>query len=165
MQLPPIERASNLLPSGSDVTLMAANRVIPVAPVNPSVSAAPAVEPTPGVVNLVNQNPKPNMAEPVYSSAPDPARRGSEAATAQKDWTIHRPEPEKVEEPPPPPMSKILIDHVKSLWAASASAVQVQTLVKNTMEVQPPNPNAQPGTLATEVYTYSPSKINKTEIV
>lgn len=141
---------------------MAAARVMPVAPVNPSVNVTPASEPTPSVINLVNQANKPSTGEAVYTSVSDPGRRGSEAATAPKDWTIHRPVVEKVEDPPPVPISKLLIDHIKSLWAASASAVQVQQ-VKNQLDMSQPNPNATPGVLSTEVLTYSPSKINKTE--
>lgn len=141
---------------------MAAARVMPVAPVNPSVNVTPASEPTPSVINLVGQANKPSAGEAVYTSVSDPGRRGSEAATAPKDWTIHRPVVEKVEDPPPVPISKLLIDHIKSLWAASASAVQVQQ-VKNQLDMSQPNPNATPGTLSTEVLTYSPSKINKTE--
>lgn len=135
---------------------------MPVAPVNPSVNVTPASEPTPSVINLVGQANKPSAGEAVYTSVSDPGRRGSEAATVPKDWTIHRPVTEKVEEPPPVPISKLLIDHIKSLWAASASAVQVQQ-VKNQLDMSQPNPNATPGVLSTEVLTYSPSKINKTE--
>ncbi|MEO8121733.1 MAG: hypothetical protein ABI606_20720, partial [Rhodoferax sp.] len=120
-----------------------------------------SIEPTPSVINLVNLANKPSTGEGVYASVSDPAQRGSEAATTPKDWTIHRPESEKVEDPPPVPISKLLIDHIKSLWTASASAVQVQQ-VKNQLDMGQPNPNATPGVLSTEVLTYSPSKINKT---
>jgi hypothetical protein len=135
---------------------------MPVTPVNPSVNATSSPESTPGVVNLVNLANKPSTGEAVYTSVSDPARRGSEAATAPRDWTIHRPAPEKVEDPPPVPMSTLLLDHIKSLWAASASAVQVQQ-VKNQLDLSQLHPNATPGVLATEVLTYSPSKINKTQ--
>lgn len=136
---------------------------MPVAPVNPPNQASiTPVDPTPSVINLVNQANKPSTGEAVYSSVSDPARRGSEAATAEKDWTIHRPVVEKVEDPPPVPISKVLIDHIKSLWIASASAVQVQQHVKNQLDSSQPNLNATPGTLSSEVFTYSPSKINKT---
>lgn len=141
---------------------MAAARVIPVAPVNPSVKAAPASEPASSVINLVNQANKASVGEGVYTSVSDPARPGSEAATAARDWTIHRPAPEKVEDPPPVPISQLLIEHIKSLWAASANAVQVQQ-VKNQLETSQPNANATPGVQATEALTYSPSKINKTQ--
>lgn len=159
MQLPPLDRTPSLRPSGAEVASLAAVRVIPVAP---STNATTSIEPTPSVINLVNLANKPSTGEGVYTSVSDPAQRGSEAATTPKDWTIHRPEPEKVENPPPVPISKLLIDHIKSLWTASASAVQVQQ-VKNQLDMGQPNSNAPPGLLSTEVLTYSPSKINKTE--
>lgn len=158
MQLPPLDRTPTLRPSGADVASMAAS-VISVAP---SANTTAPVEPTPSVVNLVNQANKPSTGEGVYTSVSDPGRRGSEAATAEKDWTIHRPVTEKVEDPPPVPMSKLLIDQFKLLWTASAGAIQVQQ-VKNQLDLSQQNPNATPGVLATEVFTYSPSKINKTE--
>ena len=141
---------------------MAATKVVPVTPVNPAVNTASQIEPTPSVINRVGQAHKSNTGEGVYSSVSDPGRRGSEAATAEKDWTIHRPKPEEVEAPPPVPLSQVLMDHIKSLWTASASAVQVQQQVKSQLDSSQPNPNATPGVLATEVFTYSPSKINKT---
>ena len=137
---------------------MAASQVIPVAAVNSIAS----IEPTPSVVNLVGQGNKSNTGEGLYTSVSDPGRRGSEAATAEKDWTIHRPKPEKVEDPPPVPLSQMLIDHIKSLWTASASAVQVQQVVKNQLDPAKPNANGVHGVIATESITYSPSKINKT---
>jgi hypothetical protein len=162
MQLPPIDRTFRLRPSVAEEASRAVANVIPVAPVNPLVNSTTAIEPTPSVINLVNQANKPSTGEGVYTSVSDPGRRGSEAATAQKDWTIHRPEPEKVEDPPPVPIAKVLMDHIKSLWTASASAVQVQQ-VKNQLDMGQPNLNAPPGPLSTEVLTYSASKINKTE--
>lgn len=141
---------------------MAASQVIPVAAVNPIVNSIASIEPTPSVVNLVGQGNKSNTGEGVYTSVSDPGRRGSEAATAEKDWTIHRPKPEKVEDPPPVPLSQMLIDHIKSLWTASASAVQVQQVVKNQLDPAKPNANGVHGVIATESITYSPSKINKT---
>lgn len=167
MEISPIDRNPHPHQPGADVATYASNRVVPVAPVNPSNSSAVApassIAPTPSVVNLVNRSDKPNVGELVYTSVSDPARRGSEAATAEKDWTIHRPAPEKVEEPPKPPMHQMLIDHVKSLWTASASAVQVQQHVKNQLEASQTNPNATPGVISTESITYSPTKITKTQ--
>ena len=161
MQLPSIDRTPHSQPAGANVASMAAGRVIPVTPVNPSVSAAPSIEPTAGVVNLVNQANKASSGEAVYTSVSDPGRRGSEAATSEKDWTIHRPVAEKVQDPPPVPLAKMLMDHLRSMWLASASAVQVQQ-VKNQLDASQPNPNATPGVLTTEVLTYSLSKIKKT---
>ena len=160
MQLPPLDRTPSLRPSGADVAaaMLSASAAQSAAPA----SSIKPVEPTPGVVNLVNQANKPIVGEGVYSSVSDPSKAGSEAATGSKDWTIHRPKAEKVEDPPPVPMSKILLDHIKSLWAASAAAVQIHE-VKNQLDMSQTNPNATPGKISTEVLTYSPTKINKSE--
>jgi hypothetical protein len=169
MQLPSIDRTPNLHRSGADVASSGANRVIPVAPVNPSVHASPAVEPTAGVVDMVNPALKPQAAkttptegEPVYTSVADPVKKGSEAAVP-RDWTIHRPAPEKVENPPPKPTSQVLMDHLKKMWVVSASAIQVEQ-VKNQLTPNDPMPPTQvPGDYAKQVLTYAPSKIKKNE--
>lgn len=168
MELPPINRNPHPHHPRADVATFAAPSVVPVAAVNPSgssqVAPTSSIQPTPSVINLVHQpGSKPNPGQAVYSSVSDPARRGSEAATAEKDWTIQRPKSEKVDEPPLTPMYQMLIDHVKSLWTASASAVQVQQHVKNQLESSQTNPNATPGVISTESITYSPTKITKTE--
>ena len=94
---------------------------------------------------------------------PDPTERGAEAATAPKDWTIHRPEPEKVEDPPPKPISQVLLDHLKTMWTASASAIQIEQVKIQLTPPQPLTPAEVPGQLAKEVLVYAPSKIKKTE--
>jgi hypothetical protein len=142
---------------------MAPAKVIPVAAVNPTANLTASPEPTPSVINMVGKNNKPDVGEGVYTSVSDPGRRGSEAATAERDWTIQRPKPEKVEEPPPPPLSQVLMEHIKSLWLASASAVQVQQQVKDQLEASQPSQKAMLNMAAPESLTYSPSKINKTE--
>jgi hypothetical protein len=136
---------------------------VPVAPVNPHQVVTPAAEPSPSVINLVNQAEKPSAGEGVYSSVSDPVRQGAEAAQPSRDWTIHRPAPEKVKDPPPEPISKMLLDHIKSLWLASAGAVQVQQQVKNQVDLSQQGSNVAQGGLSSEVFTYSPTKINKTE--
>ena len=163
MQLPTIDRTTNLRPSGADVASSGANRVIPIAPVNPSVSAHPSIQPVPSVVDLVNPALKTNEGEPVYTSVSDPGKHGSEAATAQKDWTIHRPAPEKVEDPPPKPIYQVLIDHLKSVWTASASAVQLEQV---SNQLNPPVqvvPSEVPGNLAKEALVYDHHKFKKNE--
>ena len=180
MQLPPLDRTPPLRHYSADAASASAVKIASPESANPPVhtpasvravsavqaphpaQAPSAIEPTPSVINMVGMSNKSSTGDAVYTSVSDPARRGSEAATAPKDWTIHRPEPEKVEDPPPVPLYKVLMDHIKSMWTASASAVQVEQ-VKNQQEVNKPNPNAAPGVIAAEVLTYSPTKINKTE--
>lgn len=162
----PIDRIQSVRPIAVEAAALATGRVVPVVPVNPPVQAvaqtvAPA-EPTPGVVNMIKTVSQPDAGGGVYSSVADPMRPGSEAAAAPKDWTIKRPEPEKVQDPPPEPLSKILIDHIKSLWEASASAVQVQQQVRNQLEpVQNPGATVAQGKVSSEVYDFSPTKIQK----
>jgi hypothetical protein len=162
MQLPPIDRTPNLRPVAAELASMAPARVIPVAAVNQVASPTTSIEPTPSVINMVGQGNKSNVGEGVYTSVSDPIRRGSEAA-AERDWTIQRPKPEKVEDPPPPPLSQVLMEHIKSLWLASASAVQVQQQVKDQLDASQPRQNSLSSVQAAESLTYSPSKINKTE--
>lgn len=55
------------------------------------------------------------------------------------------------------------MDHIKSLWQASASAVQVQQQVKDQLEASQPSQKATLNMTAPESLTYLPSKISKTE--
>ena len=89
-------------------------------------------------------------------------RRGSDAATADRDWTICRPEPEEVKVPPPEPISKLLLEFRRSMWRASGGAVEV-ALQQSQVQTISQDPNATPGQVAIEVFTYSPSKIRKPE--
>jgi hypothetical protein len=105
----------------------------------------------------------PTEGEPVYTSVPDPVRRGSEAAQVPRDWTIHRPAPEKVEDPPPKPMAQVLMDHLRMMWTASASAIQIEQVKNHMIPPEPLSPTQVPGDLAKEVLTYAPAKIKKNE--
>ncbi|WP_296509451.1 hypothetical protein [Rhodoferax sp.] len=163
MQLPTIERTPNMRPAGADAVSSGANRVIPIAPVNPSVGATSVIESTPDVIDKVNPALKPqNTGEAPYQSVADPMRKGSDAVV-EKDWTIHRPAKEKVEDPPPKPISQVLMDHLKTMWTASASAVQIEQVKNQLTTPQPVSPSEAPGQLAKQALVYSPSKIKKTE--
>ena len=176
MQLPSIDRSNSALAAGADLVSAGANRVIPVAPVNPAASDASTPTPSPGVINHVSpalqsqqQNgvlsqlqpatQQPNEGEPVYTSVPDPSKASALTPVAPHDRTIHKPASEKTQDPPPKPISQVLLDDLKTVWTASASAVQVQQ-VKN--QLNPPTattPALTPGTLAKQSLTYQPSKI------
>ena len=164
MQLPPFDRSPASRPPGADVAALATVRVIPVSPVNPAADASANPPATPGVINLVGKSPKPEAGEGVYTSVADPTRRGMQQNTP-KDWTIQRPAPEKVEDPPPVPIAKVLMDHLHALWAASASAVQVQQQVRNHLETGQPQAalSAQPSPAAIQTVTLAPGKVNKNE--
>lgn len=163
MQLPSVDRTPSVRPAGADSVSSGANRVIPVAPVNPAVSASPSLEPVPSIIDKVNPALKAPEAEPGHTSVSDPAKPGSEAATGPKDWTIHRPAPEKVQDPPPKPLSKVLMDHLKTVWTASANAIQLEQAKDLQAQRTTQTPAEVPGTLAKQNLVYSPSKVKKNE--
>jgi hypothetical protein len=151
----------------ADAVLSKAGTVIPVAPVNPRVEASAPLEASPGVVNLVNPalqagvEAKPNEGEPTYTSVPDPVKRSSAAPQAPHDWTVHKPAAEKVEDPPKKPISQMLIDNLKSIWTASASAVQVEQVANQLNRPAPVQPDQIAGDLAKQVLTYQPTPIKR----
>lgn len=140
---------------------------MPVAPVNPSVAVTTAaIEPTPGVVNMVKPPaPAADPNDPVYANPVDPMVRSAEAAKASKDWTIHRAEKElkKEEVPPPPPLSQVLMDHLRTVWTASASAIQIEQVGNTLTDTKHVTPLNQPGNLAKQSTEFKPSEITKTE--
>lgn len=136
---------------------------MPVAPVNPSVSASPSLQPVASVVDMVNPALKTNEGEAVYTSVSDPGKPGSEAATTPKDWTIHRPAPEKVEDPPLKPLYQVLMDHFHSLWTASASAVHLEQVNNQSNSTVSPTPSDTPGNFAKEALVYDHNTIKKNE--
>lgn len=164
MQLPTIDRNPNMRPTSAEAVSSGANRVIPVAPVNPPVRSTTSIESTPDVIDKVNPALKPQVsnAEAPYQSVADPTQKGSEAEVP-KDWTIHRPAKEKVEDPPPKPISQVLMDHLKTMWTASASAVQIEQVKNQTTTPPPVTPTEAPGQLAKQALVYTPSKVKKTE--
>jgi hypothetical protein len=153
----------------ADAALTKASATIPVPAVNPSVEASPPLEATPSVINHVNPalnkgaQAAPNEGEPTYTSVPDPVKNSPAARQVPHDWTLKRPAPEKVEDPPKKPMSQVLMDNIKSIWAASASAVQVHQIGNQIAKPPTPEPSQMPGDLAKQVLTYQPTKIKKNE--
>jgi len=57
----------------------------------------------------------------------------------------------------------VLMDHLKTMWTASASAVQIEQVKNQLTTPQPVSPADAPGQLAKQALVYSPSKIKKTE--
>jgi len=165
MQLPSIDRTPNMRPSGVDSASSGANRVIPVAPVNPSVHASPKLEAQPGVIDMVNPALKTTEAERVHVAVPDPVEHKSVADAVPKDWTIHHQPQQKVENPPPKPISQILMDHLKTVWTASASAIQIEQVHNQLTTPAPTVPTQAPGELAKQAVIYAPSKVKKNETI
>jgi hypothetical protein len=154
-----------------DPVLSKAGVVIPVAPVNPGIEASPPLEPTPGVVNHVSpalqkaqtQQALPNEGEANFTSVPDPVKSGASAQRVPHDWALHKPAPEKTEIPPPKPISQMLLDQLKSMWTASASAVQVEQVSNQLTRPAPVQPNQIAGDLAKQVLTYQPTPIKRNQ--
>lgn len=167
MQLPSVERTPNLRPAGAEAAAPAAARVIPVAPVNPSQQ----VQETAGVVNNINPEVQAKANQEVNA---DPLQGGAQADNSARDWTQRKETPGKPMEPPKEPLSKMLLDHIHSVWSASARVVEIwlmnnpgqnptQNQIQNQVQNRNQDPTAIPGVLAKEALTYSPSKIKKTE--
>lgn len=169
MSLPSIERSPILRPAAAETVLSKASAIIPVAPVNPRVTPSAPLVSTPGVVNLVSpalqasQQAQSNGAEPSYTGVPDPLSNSAASKQAPHDWTIQRPAQQKVEDPPKKPLSEVLLDNLKSIWTASASAIQVEQVSNQLNRPVPTQPTQIPGDLAKQVLTYQPSKIKKNE--
>ena len=62
-------------------------------------------------------------------------------------------------------MAQVLMDHLRSMWTASASAVQIEQAKELVTPADPVVPSRVPGDLARQVLTYEPAKIKKTENV
>lgn len=119
--------------------------------------------PTPSVVNLVNPALKTNEGERNYTSVLDPTQHGATPATTTTDWTTSRPTPVKVEDPPPKPIYQVLMDQIKSMWTASASAIQLEQ-VNNQLDTRAAVVPAQvPGTIAKQSLVYNHNTIKKNE--
>jgi hypothetical protein len=161
MQLPSVDHQPGMRPAGAGPAVPAGPKVVPVAPVNPPSTAA-----SPGVVSTISESAvQANVGEAVFRSAPDPVQRGADAVRPETDWTIKRPQPQKVEDPPPEPISKRLLEFLRSMWRASGSVIELaQTQAQSqNLPLNQNNPQATPGVLAKEVITYTPSKIRKNE--
>lgn len=162
-----VDRIASVRPVAAESASLATGKVLPVAPVNPA-SYRPVVSqevpPTPSVINLVNQADKPNAGEGALASVSDPNQVGSDAQTGQKDWTVKRPAPEqqKTQDPPPEPISKMLIEHLRSLWLASASAVQVQEQVRDQLDPNKVGQPQAPAVFDNGPLVYSPTRIPRT---
>ena len=146
-----------------------ANAVIPVPPVNPSVQASPPLEPSPSVINHIHPalqagaSAVPNEGEVTYTSVPDPVRKGTASPQQPHDWTIRKPAADKPEDPPPKPISQVLMENLKSMWTASASAVQVEQVANHLNRPAPIQPTQIAGELTKQALVYQPSKIPRNE--
>jgi len=162
MQLPTIDRIPSQRPVASEAAALSVGRVIPVPPVNGTPQTVSETGFVPSVVDMINPAYKNNDGGNVYVGVADPTRPDAQAKDLNEQWKIDRPAAQEVKEPPKPPLQELILNYLKSLWEASASAVQVQQQTKDQLDIKPTD-GIDKGTLATQVLTYSPTKINKTE--
>ena len=151
-----IYRITSLRPSSAGAVADSGLRVIPVAPVNPASSYS-----SPGVIVQIdtgNSAKRPYSGEAVYAPVVDPEQPGYEGATTGRDWTIRRPKVNRVQETPPEPISRMMLEFLQAMWRASGSAIEAALARHENPSF---NPDAQPGKLAKEELTYSPAKIRK----
>lgn len=144
-----------------------------MAPVNPPAPVAP----TAGVVNDIN--PQVQARANNEAAQADPLQGGTQANTSGRDWTQRNeaPAPKPEEAPPKEPLSKMLLEHIHSVWSASARVVEIwmqnnpaqnptvnqQVQAQLQADKRAIDPLATPGVVAKEVLTYSPTQIKKTE--
>jgi hypothetical protein len=162
MQLPSVDSQPGVRPAGASLEPSPGTRVVPVPPVNP-----PQQVREPGVISNISEEAlqQAKASEAVFRSVQDPVQRSPDAERPENDWTIKRPQPQKVEDPPPEPISKRMLEFLRSMWRASGSVVEMsqpQDQFQNA-PLNQNNPQATPGVLAKEELTYTPSKIKKNE--
>ena len=121
MQLPPVDRSpAQWRPQGADLYSTGASGAVPVRPVNPANPVESMDRLGEGAI----------VREPTRPSAPDEENR---------DWTLpleKKDKPQEAEEPPKdPPLYKVMLEFIQSMWRASGSAVEVaQDIHKTTLQ-------------------------------
>ncbi len=178
MQLPNVERPTTRSPAvqGSAAPVVAVAQPQPlrattgsqVSSITPPLAAAaptasPSSVPSPSIIDRVNPALKSLDAGPLNRSADDPQRVRPEEATAPKDYTIRKPPAEKPVDPPPPALVQVLIDNLRTVWAASRSAIQTEQIKEAVEPALRADPSQVLGAVAKEALTYEPAKIKKTE--
>lgn len=148
MELPPIDRSTSL--ARREKTYLAVDRASALASTCPEVRPITTTAHSPGVIDSVNQGDQARSQTWVYGNPTGLSVHSLDALSAQRDWTLKRPVHEKVEDPPPIRLSKMLIDHIKALWHASASAVQVAQPVKDPLASAQDRQNRLPAIATTE---------------
>lgn len=158
MALPPIERSTAQV--ARELTHLAGERTPAAVPVNPAGAPITSAVPSPGVIDMVvhRVDHAGGAGAWVYSNPTGQTVHSLDAsASAQRDSTLKRPVHEKVQEPAPIPLGKILIGQVKALWRASASAVQVAQPVKDPLASAQTRPSHLPVIAATDHATTYPT--------
>jgi hypothetical protein len=174
MELSSVDRISALRPKASEVAAPVAAKVVPVAPVNSSGSAS-AAQISPKQTGVINDiDPKLQAQVSAQAKQVDPMTGGPKANENLRNWTKRLEEVGKVEDPPKEPISKMLMQHILSVWKAGAKAVDIMTLsnqhathnmvqAQRLADVKNEDTVTAPGKLTKETLTYSPSQIKRNE--
>jgi hypothetical protein len=153
MELPPIDRSTSLV--RREMTHLAVDRASALAPARPEVTPITTTAHSPGVIDSVNRGDQAGSQTWVYGNPTGLSVHILDASIAQSDGTLKRPVHEKVDDPPPIRLSKMLIDHIKALWHASASAVQVAQPAKDPLASEQTHQNRLPLIGITEPTSHS----------
>lgn len=142
MQLPPVDRSpAQWRTTGADLYSTGASGAVAVRPVN----AANPVESTDRLGEGAS------LREPTKPSAPDENNRDWTLAEAKKEA------PKEPEEPPKEPIYKQLIEHIQSMWRASAMAVEAAQEAQKTDQQE-----RNMLQVRTEPLTYAEPKVKRT---
>ena len=145
MQLPPVDRSpAQWRPQGADLYSTGASGAVAVRPVN----AANPVE------SMDRLGEGAIVREPTKPTAPDEENR---------DWTLpleKKDKPKHAEESPKdPPLYKLMLDFIQSMWRASGSAIELaQDINKTTLQER----LAQQAKDDLQSPTYSDPKVKRT---
>ena len=154
MELPPIERSTALAPR--EIPPLAVDRASALAPTLPEGTPITSTAHSPRVIDSVNRGDQTGSQTWVYSNPTASSSRRLDDSSAQRDWTLKRPVHGKVEDPPPIPLFKMLIDHIKALWHASANAVQTVQPTKEQLASAQDRQNRLAAIADTKLATHLP---------
>lgn len=141
MQLPPVDRSTSWRPQGADLYSTGASGAVPVRPIN----AANPVE------SMDRLGEGAIVKTPEKPSDPDQANR---------DWTEMREKKElktPPEQPKEPPLYKMMMEFIQSMWRASGSAIEMAQDVNKTTLAERVAQQAK-----NEPITYSDPKVKRT---
>ena len=141
MQLPPVDRSTSWRPQGADLYSTGASGAVPVRPIN----AANPVE------SMDRLGEGAIVKTPEKPSDPDQANRDWTEALAKKELKA---EPEPAKEPP---LYKMMLEFIQSMWRASGSAIEMAQDVNKTTLAERMAQQAK-----NEPLTYSDPKIKRT---
>ena len=140
MQLPPVDRSTSWRPQGADLYSTGASGAVPVRPIN----AANPVE------SMDRLGEGAIVKTPERPSDPDQTNRDWTQALEKKELKA---EPEAPKEPP---LYKMMLEFIQSMWRASGSAIEMAQDVNKTTLAERMAQQAK-----NEPLTYSDPKVKR----